>query len=281
MIRLFREIPKISVTKGERVTMRFYRWFTIAVSAASLFSNLNRAGADSYISNLGDRWMGQTPQEIGDIHALSTGEFDARFSTGAGAFSMNSVTLEFIGLPGADALANVNVVLFQELGSQKTQIGAFATPTVNPTPTQWPHGTTYLDFHPVAATSLQPFSEYSVAIYETSLKPPLDVGLLFTLSSKFTTPTDWRIGPTTTHDPFAGGEFLKFAADATLVPEPRLSGLILTGGVALATALARQRRRMPPRQWLNSPLNSPGMVNANNLFRAPIYPNAAGRDSSS
>jgi hypothetical protein len=54
--------------------------FGLVLARALLTGGTAKVGADTYLSNLGNRWPSTTSAEIGDIVALQTGEFDARFS---------------------------------------------------------------------------------------------------------------------------------------------------------------------------------------------------------
>jgi hypothetical protein len=157
------------------------------------------------------------------------------------------LTLEFIYTPSQQGLANMEIVLFEQEGDQSIRVGDLGNPTVNPTSTQWPQSvsrenyTVYIDFHPLTPFSLQPDSHYLIGIKERTFNPSWDVGLLFTRSPQFTTPADWQMGQTTTHDRYANGEFLKFGLDATPIPEPLPTTLMLLAGAALAVAIMWQR----------------------------------------
>jgi hypothetical protein len=65
---------------------------------------------------------------------------------------------------------------------------------------------------------LEPASEYSFNIL-----PVFDFGMLFAISPAFATLTDWRMGQTLTGDPWAAGEWLKFAVDASAIPSDALA----------------------------------------------------------
>src|SRR6185312_5572061 len=116
-----------------------------------------RASAFQQVSNLADQWT--IPGTIGDIEALFPGGtpngYDtASFTTGAGTYSLNSITLEFefsSSYPAGDSSPQaLSVQLFQ--GS--TLLGILANPVADSTPTQWPQSshprdyTTFYDFTP-------------------------------------------------------------------------------------------------------------------------------------
>lgn len=217
-----------------------------------LVANGSRVSADVYVSNLGNRFFPDSPGIIGDIHDLVPGgdPFVARFTTGAGSFTMNSVTLEFLSLPQGfvpQSWTNINIRLYEDVGNQSILLGDFGSPTVNLTPTQWPQlstntriYTTYIDFHPSAQISLQSFSQYRVSASDPSSSSSA-AGLLFTGSPHFITPTDWKMSSTLTTDPFAKGGFLKLAVDATVVPEPSCVSLALLGCAVLIMGTLHQR----------------------------------------
>jgi hypothetical protein len=103
-------------------------------------ANSQKAEADLYVGNLGNSW---TQRGIGDIHGLFPGgepygSDTARFTTGAGNFSVNAITLEFefdLGYPaGKTAPQLVNIQLFQG-GSL---LSSFGNPVVDSRLTQWP-----------------------------------------------------------------------------------------------------------------------------------------------
>jgi hypothetical protein len=101
--------------------------------------------------------------------------------------------------------------------NQSIVVGDLGNALVNPTPTQWPKSTTYIDFHPLTNIVLKPSTEYAVSLTVPYNYPP-NLGLLFTYSPLFFTPTDWQMGATITHVSIFGTEYLKIAigADAIL-----------------------------------------------------------------
>jgi hypothetical protein len=219
--------------------------------ATCLLSTVGGVWGGDYLSNLGNRWVdpgNPGANSIGDGHTLLT-EYDpfvGRFFTGlrsAGtaipamkeaeqspartnpikvvAFELHSVTFEFIW-GHLQAWSNVNVKVYQLVGDESKLLGDLGNPAVNPALTQWPESlnpsfcTTYVDYHPLSQILLQPLSEYSVVLSVPSDSPP-NFGLLFSVSSNYVTTTDWRMGATTTHYPWADGEFLKLAVGATAI----------------------------------------------------------------
>ena len=194
---------------------------------------------EEYLSNLGDLWPDPTGQTIGDIEVLTSyyGPFVVEFFTGSGtnatklatgitnaprveAFELTSVTFEFLGSPWQpwSDWSNVTIEVSQQVSSnQSIVLGDLGNAVVNPTPTQWPKSTTYIDFHPITNLVLQPSTEYAFSLSVPYNYPP-NLGLLFTYSPLFFTPTDWQLGATLTHVPIYGTEYLKIAigADAIL-----------------------------------------------------------------
>jgi hypothetical protein len=231
-------------------------------------SGLTRIWAAEYLSNLDNPWIDPgNPTchcSIGDIHGLISGydPYQVQFFTGARSvetdvpglhtvetvaigtnlvsvtgFELNSVTFEFIY--GHDQpWSNANVKIYQGIADQRQLLGQLGNPAVNPKPTQWPESvnprfcTTHVDYFPLTEIILQPSSEYSLVLTEAG-SPSL--GLLFSLSSDFVTTTDWRMGVTTTHNPWAAGEFLKVGIDATAILKTNSPNVALSS-VSLSTA---------------------------------------------
>src|SRR5690348_15885577 len=217
-----------------------------------LTAGLVQVGAEQYLSNLGNRFVDPAnptmppENEIGDDQALISAyqPFAVQFFTGSGLvkwdnvriysgsatnlagvklFELSAVTFEFFG-GHSQVWSNVNVQLYHQVGKQSVLVADLGNPSVNPTPTEWPESvksnfcTAYVDFHPLKEVLLQPSSEYWAVLTVADYVWPR-FAALFSLSSKFVTSTDWRMGITTSHDPWAAGEFLKFAADATPILE--------------------------------------------------------------
>lgn len=199
-----------------------------------------RAGAVPVVSNLGDQW---TSGGIGDIHALfrggtPNGSDTARFTTGAGVYSLNSITLEFefssvyeSGLPPAPQ--SVNIQLFY--GS--TLLGTLAHPVADPTPTQWPEApdhayTLFIDFTPTSPIDLGPNAQLSLVI-SVPAGAPSGAALLFTRSSDYASADGWLMGPTSAGESSAGGEHLKLAVDATAVPDQANTATLLSIGLVV------------------------------------------------
>jgi hypothetical protein len=210
-----------------------------------LVVGIGQTGAEEYLSNLKNLFGDPpSPDIIGDIEVLNYwyGPFVVQFFTGSGLdegrsakiftrrpaatatnfatiehFELNSVTVEFLGSP-ASPWTNISmtVEVYQHLGDQKILLGELGNDTVNPTPTQWPHSTTFIDFHPLTNIVLEPLSEYSVELSEPYNFPDV-FGLLFTYSPDYVTSADWRMGKTTWHVPISDVEYLKLAIGATAV----------------------------------------------------------------
>ena len=196
--------------------------------------------ADIFLSNLDTPFVGG----IGDIHGLFPGGVPygsdtARFTTGSGVgFSVNSITLEFTAVP--HQWENVQMQLFGNAGSEF--LGSFGSPAINLRSTQWPQETTYVDFSPLASIDLEPLTEYSIVLSVPAGRPE-GAALLFAWSAVYTTPTDWTMRSTITDNPYAQNQFLKLAVDATVVPEPSTSALLIVGAaVVIACSVSTDRR---------------------------------------
>lgn len=99
------------------------------------------AEAVSVVSNVGDVW---TEGGIGDIHGVFRGGTPygtdtASFKTGAGTFSLNSITLEFEFGSSYSSPQWLDVQLFESVGGANVLIGNLVNPVADPAPTQWPN----------------------------------------------------------------------------------------------------------------------------------------------
>ena len=196
------------------------------------------------VSNLGHAW---TQPGIGAIQGLFRGgtpygSDTAYFTTGAGNFSVDAITLEFFfdpSITSPSAPQWVSIQLFQQTGGENVLLGTFGNPVVDPTPTPWPESanprdyTTYYDFSSLEPINVNPFSQYSVVL-SMPTNSPVDAALLLTISS-YTSPVGWTMSPTTSGNPSASGEYLVMAVEATSVPELDsfvilVSGLIILSG---------------------------------------------------
>jgi hypothetical protein len=188
--------------------------------------------AATYLSNLDNLW---THGGIGDFHGLFPGGSPygtdtVRFTTGPGrGFSINALTFEFDS-NFTSAAQWVNVQLFQQ--SSGLLLGSFGNPVLNPNGTHYSGYTRYIDFSPLAPIQLQPFTEYSVFL-SVPANSPTATSLLFTDLSDYTSQAVWIMGPTITGNPYANGEYLKMAVDATLVPEANTVVFLFGGLLAL------------------------------------------------
>src|ERR1039457_5608735 len=145
------------------------------------------------VSNLGHAW---TQPGIGAIQGLFRGgtpygSDTAYFTTGAGNFSVDAITLEFFfdpSITSPSAPQWVSIQLFQQTGGENVLLGTFGNPVVDPTPTPWPESanprdyTTYYDFSSLEPINVNPFSQYSVVL-SMPTNSPVDAALLFTISS--------------------------------------------------------------------------------------------------
>jgi len=220
--------------------IRYPKW-TSAVVLLIAAAFCHRANAVSMVSNLGDQW---TTGGIGDIHALfpggtPNGNFTASFTTGAGTYALNTITVEFefdssypAGLSSPQAL---NFQLLQ--GS--TVLGTLAAPVAESTPTQWPQSsnprayTTFYDYTPTAKITLNPNTDYSVVI-SMPAGSGVDAALMFTRSSAYTSVNGWAMGLTSAPDNLgAMGEFLKLGVSATRVPDAANTAVLLSAGLGI------------------------------------------------
>ena len=196
------------------------------------------------VSNLGHAWTQPGIDAIQGLFRGGTpyGSDTAYFTTGAGNFSVDAITLEFFFDPfitSPSAPQWVSIQLFQQTGGENVLLGTFGNPVVDPTPTPWPESanprdyTTYYDFSSLEPINVNPFSQYSVVV-SMPANSPVDAALLLTISS-YTSPVGWTMSPTTSGDPTSAGLYLVMAVEATSVPEPDsivilVSGFIIVSG---------------------------------------------------
>ena len=198
------------------------------------------------VSNLGHAW---TQPGIGAINGLFRGGIPygtdtAYFTTGAGNFSVDAITLEFEGESSYPLLISapqwVSIQLFQQTGGENVLLGTFGNPVVDSTPTPWPEWANprdYYDFSSLEPINVNPFSQYSVVV-SMPTNSPVDAALLFTISS-YTSPVGWTMSPTTSGDPSSAGLYLVMAVEATSIPEPD-SIVILVGGFIILSGCHRR-----------------------------------------
>jgi hypothetical protein len=208
------------------------------------------AFAAQMISNL----TNPPPQPgIGDIQGIPSNQsFIGRFSTGLGSFSVNSVTLEFLTLPDLYpdplSLQNFHLDFYQQMPGfgNLTLLGSLGNIQLDPTPTIFPGYTTYYAFSPLSPITLDPSSTYAVVASDTSATGYQE-GLLFTQDFSAQSPVGWQMalsyfGPY--NGPFTGwhvfGENLKFAVDATAIPEPSVALVCLLCATVLCSFRSRQ-----------------------------------------
>ena len=190
----------------------------LACGLAILCGAFTMPGAE-FVSNLGNLW---TNAGIGPVHALlpGNGGFEGSFYTGVGGFRLNSATFEFLA-PSSAVLDGVDVRLYKVIDLPFPQASLIATldnPTVDPRPTQWPPAgqpygyTQFIDYFPIGEVDLESNTHY-VASISVPASNSVIAEMLFTESHDYFTPTDWQI---TSPNPAV----LKFAIDATIIPEP-------------------------------------------------------------
>jgi hypothetical protein len=184
---------------------------------ASVCSNLY---ATLYFSNLTNHF---DDGGIGDIETLFPAEYYilVSFTTGAGSYSLNSVVLEVLMTGyGPNSWTNIDADLYQIIGNQPLPIVPLGQPTTNSIPTEWPQSTAYFDYHPNWQTTLQPFTQYQIAL-RVPAENPSPVGLLFCVVTNYASLAGWQIGPTTgdASGIVLRGLFLKLAVDASILED--------------------------------------------------------------
>jgi len=196
--------------------------------------------AATQISNLMEPWTGGG---IGDIHAVTPNQkFGFSFTTGAGAYRLDSVVLEHFAYAGS--LQSFGVELYRVDGFgpfgtvQVSFLGALANSFIDSRPTQWPGSTTFVGYSSATPLTLDPSSTYLVAAIEPA-NGLNETGLLFAAPGNYTISGDWITPPPGQFFSdssglwFAGpmpglGGKLKMEINATpvVVPEPAVSTLL-------------------------------------------------------
>jgi hypothetical protein len=213
---------------------RFWKRFSSPVAGILLFLfAVTKSHATFYVSNLDNVFSGGG---IGDIHGLFQGGAyygtdTAHFDTGTGNYTLNFITLEFYSgsqYVTAQLLQNGNI------------LATLGNPQVNAKQTQWPAYTKFINFYPTTPVQLSPLASYDILLSNPAGSGG-DAALLFSLSSAFASSAGWTMSPTTSGNPSAFGQYLKLAVDATPVPEP--SATILLIGATAISFIIRGRRK--------------------------------------
>jgi hypothetical protein len=208
-------------------SLRMRDLVAVLVALGVFMADVAELRAAVYLSNLENRFEGGGIGDIGGVPNNWT-SVAAGFTTGAGSFKLNSVTLEFYlntsDFPPPPYWTNAVVHLYQQRGNERLLLGSLKSPTLNPLPTQWPQPsamfpgsyTAYVDFHPLNQTILHGSSTYVVDISD----PPISstpLALIFSGSSNYTSAGEWKMAPTVR--PFETGvSFLNLAVSADAVP---------------------------------------------------------------
>ena len=211
------------------------------------------------LSNLGATWPNQG---IGDIGLVFSGQsFGMSFQTGNTPYGIDSITLEHFEY-SALAAQDFDLQIFR-IGNKLpgpnpnvwsvSLLGELGNPVIDPRPTQWPGSTTFVTYTPVTTFTLEPNTSYLVA----AVRPTDGLGSVnlmfapgayvasdgwsekgFPFNSQW---ANWGSG-WTLRDP---AYKLKLEVNATPVPEPGSSAVILLG----LAVISRQRRgqRKKPR----------------------------------
>jgi hypothetical protein len=203
-----------------------------------------------YLSNLQNRF----PQQgIGDIHSVfAYGPTTASFTTGSNAVQLGAIRLEFIDAKptkqAPDPISNENWgaldLRLQSASGGTADSVRLSKIAVNTSYTQWPQTPTAavftltIDFGPSDATYLPPLTPFLVTISVPTGKD--DEGMLYTMSPAYDSQNGWKMGPTTSKNPFAAGEWVKMGILATAVPEPPVCAIAtLAAMVFLASKKTR------------------------------------------
>ncbi|PWU11124.1 MAG: hypothetical protein C5B50_24055 [Verrucomicrobia bacterium] len=209
-------------------------WLALVVALVTLSGASNKASATVYLSNLD--YPLPSGGGIGDIEGVSSdNEYSAHFTTGAGSsYDVTGITLEFY--PAAFLPGDLLSIQLSRV-SDGVILGSFGNPAFDPKPSPWPDYSSFVDFSPGAPISLDPSTKYTLAV---TCLPGGSVDIFFTNFS-YTNQAGWTMQRTT----FTSGGFtsgfryqMVMAVDATPVPEPSTTALVLGGGIALA---ARKR----------------------------------------
>jgi hypothetical protein len=198
------------------------------------------------IGNLNQLWP--DPGTMGNFETVLPGKgYGFMFKTGASPYMLNTVTFELINGGNPSAL-QVELYALQgslvHLNPNLTPVGQLGNPTADSRPTQWPGYTSFIDFTPSTSTALAPGTYYFIAVNEP-VNGDNSNGLTFNFNFSYTISGDWSLpgpfsywtylgipppapGPITWQTSASAGS-LMLEEDATPVPEPRASILLLLG----------------------------------------------------
>jgi hypothetical protein len=249
-----------------------------------------------YLSNLGNKWIdpsNPSAASIGDNYTLigPYGPFVVHFFTGSSLdegrypkiysrvpraaatnsptvqlFELDSVTFEFQG-GFSQPWSDITIEIYQQVGTNNILLGQFGNPSLNLTPTQWRWFSSFIDFHPLTNIVLQPSSEYYVSLSVPYNYPPR-FAMFFCLSSKYFTPTDWRMGPTTTHIFMVWTEYLMFAVNATPILGTNSTNGSSTNSMGVAVSSVRVSAK---RDGSNIVLSWPTSTAPAQLYSSPSF----------
>lgn len=216
-------------------------WRQLSVEAVETISNL---------------MVPSTTGTIGPIHSLGPGQtFAGRFATGADPYTLNIVTLEhlvigsFVAYP--PEAKQFRLQLYKETGVRAFEhVANLGNPVLDPRSTIFPTATAFFSYTPAAAVVLDPNSTYVVAASTTPDGPGYETHLLFARTHDFTSSAGWQRLRDLSGN-FDGGlvtgwrssdyfEPLKFAVDATLVPEPSVLNFAIAGALVLIAMRLRK-----------------------------------------
>lgn len=218
--------------------MRPWNWLLPVVSAG-----LVHAHADVLVSNLDERW---TDQGIGEIHGVFASPFSGWagvFTTGAGQYRLDSITLEHahwgtLAIPPGFRLRLYASAEFPPLTAASSLLLELGNPTLNATPSQFPGFSQRVDYHAPTPFNLDPETTYWATTYLPSGAP--DAALMFVHSTGDIGEPGWslsdfgRVGYEVDSEVVwnvsgFGQDVLKFSVNGTVVPEPSRWAMGLVG----------------------------------------------------
>ncbi len=173
----------------------------VALAAGSAYSQaVDTATTVDLISNLGELWP--DPNTIGELrsptfeYGFGAG-YGTAFLTGPGSVNVATITLEQNMFdPSTPQDLRVRLLKWSvtpETGqSSWVPAGEFAQPEVTPDLTQWPESTSFVAYKPNEPVTLQPASQYLVAITLGDNGGPTP-SVVFTPSTGFTAQPGWEI----------------------------------------------------------------------------------------
>jgi hypothetical protein len=236
--------------------MPFVKFTSLALIWLAIYwqaAQAQNTSPQAMISNLNQLWTGG---DMGNFETVTPSSgFGFMFETGATPYTLDTVTFELI----VGNLATLDVQLYSVQGSLGSPnpnlalVGLLGNPVFDSRPTQWPSYTSFIDFSPINSITLAPNTYYLIGVTEPvngddSNALTFNFNYSYTVSDDWSLPaayTFWHYSTSRLHPygwfPSAAGGSMMLEVDATPVPEPAASILLLLACVFFGVAAPHRR----------------------------------------